>query len=463
VFVQDQWTVKRLTVNGGLRFDYENAFNPAQHLDAGPFIGARDFGEVTCVPCWKDLSPRVSGAYDLFGNGRTAVKVSVGRYTTEEMLNTAHNNNPLLLSNSSTARSWNDLTYPAGDPRRGNFIPDCDLKDPALNGECGPYANPNFGKTVVTNHYDPDILNGFRPYNWATSAVVQHELTHGMAVNVGYFRTSWHNQTATDALGVVPADFDPYCVTLPVDARFPNGGGTTLCGLYNVKADKFSSLSGNNFITKATTFGKQTDIYSGMDMTVAARLRNGVSLQGGLNTGRQATHACSVIDSPSTTVPTAAGSTTYQNNPSGYCDVVPPFWRPEVKISGSARLPYGLQLSGVYQHIPGIPISTSYVATNAEVQPTLNRPLSGSASTVTITNVIPQQTFFEPKGLRQVDIRVIRNFMFGRTRLQGIFDLYNALNDSAILAETTAYGATYRRPTAILDPRIVKFGLQMNF
>jgi len=304
---------------------------PAQHLDAGPFIGVRDYGELTCVPCWKDLSPRVSGAYDLFGNGRTALKVSVGRYTTEEMLSTAHNNNPLLLANSSTNRSWDDLTYSVGDPRRGNFVPDCDLKDPTKNGECGPYANPNFGKTIVTNHYDPALLNGFRPYNWATSAVVQHELTHGMALNVGYFRTSWHNQTATDALGVVPADFDPYCVTLPVDSRFPNGGGNTLCGLYNVKPDKFSSLTGNNFITNATTFGKQTDIYSGMDMTVAARLPNGTQLQGGLNTGRQATSACSVIDSPSATVPgsattagpATAGSTTYQNNPAGFCDITP--------------------------------------------------------------------------------------------------------------------------------------------
>ena len=97
---------------------------------------------MNCVPCWKDLSPRVSAAYDLFGNGRTALKVSVGRYTSEEMLNTAHNNNPLLLANSSTARSWDDLTYPVGDPRRGNFVPDCDLKDPTKQGECGPNANP---------------------------------------------------------------------------------------------------------------------------------------------------------------------------------------------------------------------------------------------------------------------------------------------------------------------------------
>jgi len=447
-YVQDQWTRQRLTLTGGLRFDYENALVPAQHLDAGPYIGVRDYDGVTCVPCWKDLSPRGSAAYDLFGNGKTALKVSLGRYTTEEMLNTAHNNNPLLLANSSTTRSWDDLTYPAGDPRRGNFVPDCDLKDPTKNGECGPYANPNFGKTIVTNHYDPAILNGYRPYNWATSAVVQHEIIRGMALNVGYFRTSWRNQTATDAQGVVPADFDPYCLTLPVDSRFPTGGGSTLCGLYNVKPDKFSSLTGNNFITKATTYGQQSDIYTGMDLTVAARLRNGTQLQGGMNTGKQRTNTCDVVvDSPQRV----------------FCDINPPFFRPEIKISGSTRLPYAVQLSAVYQQIPGIAISTSYVATNAEVKGSLNRDLSGNASTVTITNVIPQSTYFEPNGLKQLDVRLIRNFMVGHTRLQAIFDVYNALNSAAILAETTAYGSNYRRPTAILDPRLLKFGVQMNF
>src|SRR5260370_8202937 len=93
--------MKRLTVSGGLRFDYENAYVPAQHLGAGAFVGARNYSEVDCVPCWKDLSPRASAAYDLFGTGKTAVKFSIGRYTPEEKLNTSPNNNPLSFSNSN--------------------------------------------------------------------------------------------------------------------------------------------------------------------------------------------------------------------------------------------------------------------------------------------------------------------------------------------------------------------------
>src|SRR5262249_17209880 len=149
-----------------------------------------------------------------------------------------------------------------------------------------------------------------------------------------------------------------------------------------------------------------------------------------------ATKACDVIDSPSGTVPSSA--TAYQNNPTGFCSVTPPFWRPEFKISGSTRLPYALQLSGVFQHIPGIAVNTSYVATNAEVKGSLGRDLSGAASTVTISNAIAPFQSYEPNGLNQVDIRLIRNFKVGRTKLQAIFDVYNALNGTAILSETTA-------------------------
>jgi hypothetical protein len=275
---------------------------------------------------------------------------------------------------------------------------------------------------------------------------VQHEIVPGMAANLGYYRTSWNNFTATDAVLVAPTDYDPYCLTLPRDGRLPDGGGNKICDLYNVKPEKFSATSGNNLITKASNYGKQTDVYDGVDLTIAARFK-GTFVQGGMNVGHQVTDNCDLLfDSPQKLA----------------CHIEPPFWRPEVKLSGSHQIWYGVQLSAVYQSIPGIPVVANYVATNAEVQPTLGRPLSGSASTVTINNVVPPQTMFE-KRLNQIDFRLIRNFQVGHTRIQGMFDIYNALNTAAILSEITTYGATWQKPSAILDARIFKVGMQMNF
>ena len=462
IYGQDQWTLKRLTVSGGLRFDYENAYVPAQHLAAGAFIGARDYGEVDCVPCWKDLSPRMSAAYDLFGTGKTAIKVSVGRYVTEEMLATAHANNPLLASNASASRSWNDSTYAVGDPRRGNYVPDCDFSNPLANGECGPLPS-NFGQTIITSHYAPDVLTSNRPYNWATSVAFQHELRQGMALGLGYYRTSWHNFTVTDNQLVTPSDYTPFCITVPVDPQLPNGGGNQLCGFYNINPNKFSSSTGNTLVTEAGNYGTQTDVYNGIDLTVNARFGHGGFLQGGLNAGRTETNTCAiVVNRPDVVVNSSITGNSAPTASSEYCDVKPPFWRPQIKLSGSYPLAYGFQVSGVFQSLPGIPIAASAVILNAAIRPSLGRDLSGGVANVTVSSIIPPMTMFEAR-LNQLDVRFIRNFRVSGARLQGTFDIYNAFNSAAILSEVTQYGPTWRNPASLLDARILKVGIQMNF
>ena len=429
VFVQDQWTIRRLSVNAGIRYDYLNSYVPAISLDAGPYVPARSFAPVMCVPCWNDWSPRFSVAYDLFGNGKTALKASVGRYVGTDVLDLASANSPLSASNPTATRSWTDANR--------DLVPQ--------ESELGGLSNTAFGTVRTTTRYAEDILNGHRPYNWKLSAGVQHELLPATAVAFTYYRTTWHNFQATDNLATSAADFDPYSIIAPVDARLPGGGGYLVSGLYNINARGFSAVP-NNLVTDSSQFGEQSEIYNGVDLTINARLGRNAFVAGGLSTGRTATDACFAIDSPQAL---------------RYCSVTPPF-RTQIKLNGSYMLPWSLRASAVFQSLPGIPIVANYTATLEEVAPSLGRALSGGARTVTIQNLVEPQTMFEDR-IQQVDVRFSRSFQVRGVRVQGMLDIYNVLNASPILAINTTYGPSWLNPTSILDARLFKVGMQLDF
>ena len=161
IYAQDQWTLKRLTINAGLRFDYFNSFVPEQHVPAGRFVVARDFAQIDHVPLWTDLNPRVGVAYDLFGTGKTALKMSLARYVSQTGTDVAVANNPIGANSvNNITRTWNDNSFPAGDPRNGNFVPDCDLTNLQVNLECGRASNLNFGNTIVNTTWADAFSTG---------------------------------------------------------------------------------------------------------------------------------------------------------------------------------------------------------------------------------------------------------------------------------------------------------------
>ena len=135
-YAQDQWTIDRLTLNLGVRFDYLKGSVPALDVPAGTWVPERHFGAVSDIPNWKDWTPRVGAVYNLFGNGKTAIKGFVGRYVTFEAITglTALNGPANRLVNTAT-RNWSD---------NGDYIPQ--------ESELGPLSDGNFGKVVSHDH-----------------------------------------------------------------------------------------------------------------------------------------------------------------------------------------------------------------------------------------------------------------------------------------------------------------------
>jgi hypothetical protein len=441
LFVQDKWTLKRLTLNGGLRFDYFNAHVADQHVPETRWLPARDFQPVHGVPLWKDLNPRFGASYDLFGNGRTALKMTLGRYVDMVGINIAIANNQLVTSVNQVQRPWNDAN--------GNFVPDCDLRSPVANGECGAFGNQNFGRlNPNATRYADDVLHGFgvRPYMWDLSTEIQHELRSGLSLTAGYYRNWAGNFSVTDNLAVTPADYSPYCVTAPPNAELPGGGGFEVCGLYDINPNRFGQV--NNLVTQASHYGTQKRISDFVTTSLSARLPSGTRLEAGLDTGRIVNDNCFVIDSPQQLL---------------NCHVVTP-WSANLqgKVSGTVPLPRDFAASGIFQNVAGPHIIASYPAPTAAIAPSLGRNLAGGVRSAVVPLMMPQTRFEGRKS--QLDLRLTKNMNIGRKgRLRVNLDVYNVLNASSILTINTTYGSQWLRPLSVLDGRLIEVGGQLTF
>jgi hypothetical protein len=484
VYAQDQWTIRRMTVNLGLRYNDVDMWSPEFVSPAGFFVGERRIPAAKHIPHWKNLSPRVGGAYDLFGSGKTAIKGSIGRYPDIVRVSPA---NPASLFSLTTNRTWNDTAFGAGDIRSGNFAPDCELLNPVANGECGAWSDQNFGRQRLTTSNAPDSLEGFNKqfYNWQGSVSFQHELTPGLALNVGYFRT-WYGGYLVMNNQAVPANgYDTFCITAPKDSRLPGGGGNEICGLYDVKPQFFGRV--DNLVTQASNFGEgQKQTYDGLDLTLSGRFAKSGQFSGGVSTGRTVTDNCYVNGNPSLTAlgpsgtPTTTPASVFLNVPalpatsavprnSQFCHVSPS-WSSGTQLKFLVVYPliWDLETSAIFQNSPGIPITASYVVTNAQVQSVLGRslaacPATGNCTQTLRTELIPPNTMFEPR-LTQVDLRVARSFrMMGTTRLRGSLDIYNIFNASSVLSMTPTYGASWRNAAQVLSPRLLRVGAQLDF
>ena len=465
LYGQDQWTIRRLTLNLGLRLDLLNEYNPAQTRPGGRFVPEIHFEPRYNVPNWKDLSPRLGLAYDLFGNGRTALKIGVNRYPAIEGTRISAQNNASSALAYFTRRTWNDANQ--------DFVPNCDLNNKGANGECGAMANQNFGTAVVNQTYDRDVLEGWgaRAYNWLISPSIDHQIGSAVGVRVTYFR-SWNgNFRVVRNMAVSAADFDPFCVAAPVDARLPGGGGYQVCGAYDVKPAKF----GQSSLLVKQAEGEGVDIsrgYNGFEAVVNARFGAGGYLLAGMSTGQSVADTCALSNRPDLVIDdfTLRGDHPLPTTNGLGCKVsIPWSSMTQLKINGSYPLGWGIQAAAVLQNLPGVHTGADAVFTNAQIAPSLGRNLSACGTAVVCTatatvQIVAPGTLYEPRQT-QVDLRFSKEVRLGvgQARVRPRIDLYNVFNANSVQGVIARYGPTWLRVNDVMNGRIVKFGAQLDF
>ena len=154
----------------------------------------------------------------------------------------------------------------------------------------------------------PNVLNGWatRPYQWEFSASVQREVAPRTSVDFGYFRRWYGNFAVIDNLAVPSSGYDQFSIVVPSDSRLPDGGGTTLTGLYDLNPTYSGRIQ--NQLRLADNYGSQIQRFNGFDLTVNARPRSGVTLYGGMSSGRTLNDNCEIIAVLPEVGPTAAAT-----------------------------------------------------------------------------------------------------------------------------------------------------------
>src|SRR5688572_738191 len=471
-YVQDQWTKNRLTLQGALRYEHawswfpegENGITAPSRYNAAPIL----FPDTVGVKGFHDITPRMGLAYDVFGNGKTSFKTSFSKY-----LQPANNESVFIIGNNAvtfaqtTDRSWFDAD--------SDYVADCDLNNPGTSGECGPWANGNFGKASSGTAVNPAVLEGWgsRPYDWQVAASVQQEVMPRVSATFGYNRRSWGNFYYTDNRAVGPGDYDVATLTAPRHPELPDGGGYPV-SFYVLKDDKFGAV--DNYFTFAKDYGDVTYYWHGFDYDINARMANGLVIQGGATTGRGIRDTCEV--EAALPEATAGGGFGAAQRQIAACEANEN-WQTNVRGLVSYTIPrIDVQTSAIWRSVAntvpqtdqnavatnGLSLNANYDVTSAQVQAAIGRPLPGGAATQSVNLALPGQVF-GPR-ISTVDLRVTKVLRFGRTRTNVGLDLYNLFNDNTGTAFNQAFGTdglTWLRPTAVMSPRFVRFNVTMDF
>ncbi|MEP7306287.1 MAG: TonB-dependent receptor [Acidobacteriota bacterium] len=481
-YIQDSWTRNRLTLQGALRYDRASSYSPVEGngttrssvFNPAPIA----FGVVPGVDAYNDFTPRVAAAYDVFGNGKTAVKVNWGRYLAYAANDAPYtSSNPAVTVVSNVAnRGWVDSN--------NNKVVDCNLLNPAaqtvVGGDtCAALAgNPaNFGQVGAATLVNPDVMHGWgrRPGDYQWTAMVQHQIFPRVSAELSYTRRNFFGFFVTDDLNRnVNTAYETYTLTAPADPRLPNGGGYPIT-TYTV-TPAANAVASKTYFTAESDYGpERTSLWHGVDVSVNARLRGGLTTSIGTSTGRSIVDTCAtatkfnqVSGAGVATGPDPRGchnEDPFQTTVRGLASYVIP--KVDVLISATVRSQPVITLGGNTT-------SASWIVPNSVVQTALGHLPVGATATGTTTIQLTDNNnrVYAEDRRTQIDMRFAKVLRFGRTRSDVGIDLNNLMNTNyatgynttyAYSVGNTAQGGTWGNPTSIYSPRFVRLNYTIDF
>jgi len=443
LYAQDTWTLRRLTLSPGIRYDHFNAKSEAGCKAAGRFTPSLCRDDVPDQPDWNNVSPRFSAVYDLFGNARTALKGSISKYMLPWAGGWAKRYDPFTAV--ADTRTWTDSNH--------DQIPQ--------DNEIGPSGNANFG--VSTGRTPADGLA--REYNLEIAGGVQHQLLPRVSVFGGYYHRHFYNQEAQINPLLTAADWTPFQVANPLG----NGETITLFNLNPAKATAYASqlVDVNSDINRT--------IYDGFEASFTARLPHRSTVFGGWSNDRLITVTCDQYDPNKLRFCDQTGQTFQQYGKTS----MPPF-RNDFKLSGNYPVAWGIEVSGVFMSYAGKgnsytaqdPSLGVYWSVPASVFPNGQRtrvvtsaPIllaAGAQTQAPGVNLIAPNTKYEDRW-NQLDLSAKRNFRVNHTDFQGQIAVFNVFNGSTVLQEVQTYGANLGQPQNFLQGRMMRLALLINF
>jgi Carboxypeptidase regulatory-like domain len=498
LYAQDQWTLKRLTLGAALRFDHATSHYGSSCFGPNQFVPTAFCTSASDGVNYKDLTPRVAVAWDVQGNGKTAVKFSFGKFNNAAAIGTG-----FYSAANPARRVTNQLQRPWTDTNADRKV-DCDLNNSNPNGECGALQFgfndvAHFGKDPGTNglttvqcgrndpgidpraiaycnQYGQNVLSGWneRRGEWQFDLGVQREILPRLTGEFVYHRRVYTNISLSDGLTIgcdrfggatdfgtcnqallnySNPSYDFFNVAAPVDPKLPGGGGYTVTGLYDVHAFAVAP------VTVQTYSNDWKYVWNGFDTNWNWRGPRGIFVQAGTSTSRINRNTCSALADLSNANNSLSSLVGHSDAPyqSG-CLNFGPF---QTNVRGSAvyTVPkVDVLVSAVFQSLPGTELtavetiskSQAIWANSARATAPCALPSNGvgcflssntfAATTWSVPLLLNNQMFGD--RINEWDMKIAKNIRFKGKRLNVGVDVYNIFNSDGITQFNTTYTAT---------------------